>query len=323
MWAAVPAVRFIQYGLGPIGLGIAELALDRGFQLAGAYDIDPTKVGRPLSELLSSAPTGIFVATPAPGSSYGRADIALHSTQSRIAQVFDQLTALIDAGIHVISTCEELAFPWRHHPREAAELDRLAVARRVTVIGLGVNPGFVMDALPVILAAPCRTIERIVVERVVDVGRRRQALRQKVGVGLSVEAFREGIASGLLAHVGLPQSVAMVADAIGWDLRTIDESVDPVLGPDGSVRGLHQVCKGFKDTTPIVTLDLTMAIEVNARDAIRIYGTPPLVVEIPRGVQGDAATSSIVVNAIPQVLAAAHGLRVATELPPRLHRPSR
>ena len=99
---AVSSVRFIQYGLGPIGLGIAELALERGHQLAGGYDIDPSKVGRPMVELLPSAPAGISVVSPAPGLSYGRADIALHSTQSRIAQIFDQLTALIEAGIHEI-----------------------------------------------------------------------------------------------------------------------------------------------------------------------------------------------------------------------------
>jgi len=322
MWAGVSSVRFIQYGLGSIGIGIAEFALSRGHRIAGAFDVDPQKVGRPLSSLIPSAPADIRITSPVNSALALRADVALHSTQSRLEQVRSQLESLIDTGLHVISTCEELAFPWRHHPDDAAALDSRARARKVAVVGLGVNPGFVMDVLPVVLMSPCRSITGITVERVVDVGRRRRPLQQKVGVGLTPDAFREGVAAGRLAHVGLPESVAMVADAMGWTLGAIDETIDPVLGSDRRVVGLHQICRGMRDGVAAITLDLTMAVGAkDQRDTVAVDGDPPLRIELPGGVQGDQATCAIVVNAIPQILAASPGLRVATELPPHAPTP--
>src|SRR5688572_29354566 len=135
MWTVVPPVRFIQYGLGSIGIGIAELALARGHHIAGAFDIDPAKVGHPLSTLIPSAPADLRVVLPDGSALAGHADVALHSTQSRLSQVRSQLEALIDLGVHVISTCEELAFPWHHHSGDAAALDARARARGVAVVG--------------------------------------------------------------------------------------------------------------------------------------------------------------------------------------------
>lgn len=322
MWAVVPSARVIQYGLGPIGTGIAELSLARGHRLTGAADVDPAKTGRPLGELVPGAPAGVVVERPPLDAPARRADLVLHSTQSRLAQVIEQLLPLLDAGLPVISTCEELAYPWHHHPSEAAALDAMARARGVAVVGLGVNPGFVMDVLPAILAAPCRSIERISVRRVVDVGLRRLPLQQKAGVGLTPEAFAEGASAGRIGHVGLLQSVAMLADALGWRLDGIEETVEPVAGPDRTVRGLHQVCRGIREGRTVITLDLAMTAGASdPRDTVSIDGTPPMRMEIAGGVQGDQATCAIVVNAIPQILAASPGLRVATELPPVSARP--
>jgi len=318
MWAGVFSVRFIQYGLGSIGIGIAELALARGHRIAGAFDIDPAKVGHPLSTLIPAAPPDIRIASPDHAALRVQADVALHSTQSRLMQVRPQLESLIDLGVHVISTCEELAFPWHHHSSDAAALNERALARGVAVVGLGVNPGYVMDVLPVILTSPCRAITRITVERIVDVGRRRRPLQHKVGVGLTPDAFREGVAAGRLAHVGLPESVAMIADAMGWTLAAIDERIDPVIGSDRRVVGLHQICRGMRDGAAAITLDLTMAVGAkDQRDTVAVDGDPSLRIELPGGVAGDPATCAIVVNAIPQVVSAPPGLRVATELPSR------
>lgn len=307
--------RIIIFGLGPIGVGIAEVALERGHTIIGAVDSDPEKSGRPLLDLVRGAPP-LPIQRTVDNLLNAGADVVLHSTQSRLTQVLPQLTPPVDAGLDVISTCEELAFPWRQHPAEAAALDQLAKARGVTVVGLGVNPGFVMDVLPIILTAPCRSVERIVVERVVDVGQRRLPLRQKVGVGLTPDAFRKGVAAGRLGHVGLPQSVAMIASALGWTLDGIEESIEPLAGADGAVRGLHQVCYGLRGTTQAIALDLRMAVDAERpHDAVTIEGVPPIRMEISGGVHGDQATCAIVVNAIPRVLSAPPGLLVATQLP--------
>ncbi len=313
----MPPARFIQYGLGPIGIGIAELALQQGHRLVAAADIDRAKAGRPAAALIPGAPKDVIVTADAAAVLAAGADIVLHSTQSRLRQVLPQIMPLLEAGLSVISTCEELAFPWYHHEHDAAALDTLARSHGVVVVGLGVNPGFVMDLLPAVLAQPCRDIRQVTVERVVDVGTRRLPLQQKVGAGLSLEEFAKGVADGHIGHVGLPESAAMIAHALSWTVDRIDEVVEPVAGPDRSVRGLHQVCTAYRDGAAAITLDLTMAAAAEQpRDVIRIDGTPPVSATIPGGIHGDQATCGIIVNAIPRVLRAAPGLRVALELGP-------
>lgn len=311
----MPTARLIAFGLGPIGLGIARVALEHGHTLVGAVDVDPEKVGRPLSDLVPGAEPLPVQRTVDPLLNAG-ADVVVHSTQSRMVQVMPQLMPLLDAGLNVISTCEELAYPWYHHPQEAALLDRIARERGARVVGLGVNPGFVMDALPVLLTAPCRRVDRIAAERVVDVGVRRAPLQKKVGVGLPVDAFRAGVAEGTIGHVGLPQSAAMIAAALGWTLEEIYESIEPDVDASGTVRGLHQTCRGLRAGETVITLDLTMAAGVDRpRDMVRIEGDPPIMMEIAGGIHGDVATWAIVVTAIPRVLGARPGLLTAVQLP--------
>lgn len=321
----VSSASVIVFGLGPIGVGIAEVALDHGHRIVGAVDIDPRKAGRLLSELVRGAGL-VPVERTIDGLLNSGADAVLHSTQSHLVQVMPQFVPLLDAGLNVISTCEELAYPWYHHPQEAALLDRLARDRGARIVGLGVNPGFVMDVLPVVLTAPCRRVDRITVERVVDVGLRRVPLQKKVGVGMTVDAFRQGVSEGTMGHVGLPQSVAMIAAALGWTLEEISESIEPEVDASGLVQGLRQVCRGSQAGDAVIVLDLTMATGIeHPRDFVRIEGVPPVVAEIPGGIHGDVATWAIVVNAIPRVLAAASGLRIATELlaaPPRSGAPT-
>lgn len=300
--------RVIVYGLGPIGVGIAQVALEHGHHLVGGVDVDPQKAGRPLSALVPGALGAPIEPTPDRLIRSG-VDVVLHSTQSHLGQVLPQLEPLLEAGLTVISTCEELAYPWYHHPAEARRLDSLARTHGGRVIGVGVNPGYVMDALPVMLTAPCRVVRRISVERVVDAGRRREPLQRKIGVGMTVEEFTRGVTEGTMGHVGLPQSVAMIAGALGWTLDGIEESIEPEVNADRVVRGLHQICRGMRGSEAVITLDLTMATGIaRPRDAIRIDGEPAFAAVIDGGIHGDVATCAIAVNAIPRVLAAPPGL---------------
>lgn len=303
----IPA-RVIVYGLGPIGVGIAQVALERGHHLVGGVDVDPRKAGRPLSDLVPGAP-GAPIEPTADRLIRTGVDVVLHSTQSRLGQVLPQLEPLLEAGLSVISTCEELAYPWYHHPAEARRLDSLASAHGGRVIGVGVNPGYVMDALPVMLTAPCRSVRRISVERVVDASRRREPLQRKIGVGMTVEEFTRGVTAGTMGHVGLPQSVAMIAAAMGWTLDGIEESIEPAVNADRVVRGLHQICRGMRGAEAAITLDLTMATGIaRPRDVVRIDGEPSFSAVIDGGIHGDVATWSIAVNVIPRVRAAPPGL---------------
>lgn len=312
----MPSATFVQYGLGSIGLAMAALAVERGHRPVGAVDIDPQKVGADLGTLLGREPLGVRVtADPAEALAAGP-QVVLHTTQSHIPQVLDQILDGLEAGACVVSTCEEMAFPWYRHPAAARRIDEVATRRGVAAVGVGVNPGFVMDLLPIVLTGPCRTVRTIRVTRVVDAGRRRLPLQKKVGHGMTREQFEAGVAAGTIGHVGLPESVAMIAAALGWRLDTITESIEPVMeGP--VVRGLHQVARGTRNGTAGVTLDLTMAVgALNPRDAIEVDGEPPVRMTVEGGYHGDVATCAIAVNAIPRILQAPPGLTAVYRLPP-------
>src|SRR3989337_222671 len=318
-------MRIIHQGLGAIGLGIARLVLERGHSTVAAVDLDPAKAGQDLGTLLGVPPLGVEVTTDAAAALRESADILIPCTGSRVRTVLPQLEAAVAAGLDVLSTCEELAYPWYHHPEEARRLDDLARACGITVVGLGVNPGFVMDALPIMLTAPCRDVTRITAERVVDVSQRREALQRKVGVGMPPEAFRAGVREGRLGHVGLVESVAMIAGALGWELSRITEEIDPVVN-GAAVQGLHQVAGGYRadgDPEAAVVLDLVMAMGArDPHDALAIQGTPPLRLVIAGGIHGDVATWAIAANAIPVIKAAPPGLLPISQLP-LLHLPPR
>jgi 4-hydroxy-tetrahydrodipicolinate reductase len=309
-------VTFASYGLGPIGQGIAKLALDRGNRMVAAIDVDPEKVGKDAGVLLGVPALGVTVTGDGAAAMAARPRVVLHCTSSRLAHVTPQILQCVEVGAHVISTCEELSFPWRHHPEDAHRIDAAAKARGVTVVGVGVNPGFVMDLLPLVLTGPCRQVRSITVTRVVDAGKRRLPLQRKVGAGMSRAEFETGVKAGTIGHVGLGESIAMTAAALGWTIDDIAETIEPVMVAS-DVRGLHQVAVGRGGGRALVTLDLTMAVGATApHDTVTIDGDPMLSVTAAGGIHGDVATWAIAVNAIPRVVAAAPGLQTVSDLPP-------
>jgi hypothetical protein len=196
----------------------------------------------------------------------------------------------------VVSTCEELAYPWLRHPALADRLDAAARARGVAVVGTGVNPGLVMDRLPLVLAQACARVTGARVERVVDAARRRGPLRAKVGAGLTVAEFEAGAAAGKLGHVGLAESAVIVSLGLGLGAPGVSETLEPVVGDDGRVLGIRQSARAGD----AVTLELAMYVGADSHDRIVIEGDPPLDVRIAGGTHGDRATVGTVVNAVRQ-----------------------
>lgn len=323
-------IRVVQYGLGPIGRGIAQLVTEKkALTLVGAIDIDPNLQGKDLGEVLGrGAPIGVQVFADARATlAQARPDLVLHATVSSLEKAAPQLREAIESGADVISTCEELAYPFYHQPQLAEELDRLARQHEVTVLGTGVNPGFVMDKLVVTLMAACRRVERVRVRREVDAALRREPLQRKVGAGLRREQFDALVAEGKIRHVGLPESAAMIAQALGLEHVEITETIDAVIADQdittpflavkkGDVAGVEQVARVKVDGQEKITLELRMFVGARAAaDEIHIQGDPEIHMTIPGGIYGDSATAAVVVNAIPAVLAARPGLITMMDLP--------
>jgi hypothetical protein len=302
-------IRVIQYGLGAIGRAAAEVVLARsGMQLVAAVDSSPALAGRDLGSLLSPPrQLGLPVSATLPKL---QADAVIHCTGSNFAQVFPQLADIAGAGLHCVTSCEQALLPNYSNGELAARLERLCVEHNVAMVGTGVNPGFVMDTLPVLLTAVSQSVRSIRVLRVVDAATRREALQRKVGAGLTTEEFQQLARLGKIRHVGLSESLAFIAVAIGRPYGEIRETLDPVLRADGRVAGVKQVATGDG-----LTLELQMYVGApDPRDEIHIDGEPSLHVVIKGGTPGDIATPAILVNMIPRLLEAKPGLHTMWSL---------
>lgn len=323
-------IRAIQYGVGPIGASIARLMREKqAIEICGAIDTDPAKVGRDLGEVVgaSDAPWGVKISADAKEILDQAADVVIHSTSSSLPKVTDQLLACLEAESCVVSTCEELSYPYRTHPELAAKLDAAAKDWGVALVGTGVNPGFVMDKLVVTLAALSQRIEHAKALRIVDAAKRRLPLQKKIGAGMTVDEFRAQVAAGAIKHVGLPESVAMVADSLNLPVEEITETIEPMVASErvqteflaveaGQAAGVHQIARGVGGGKEWVYLELQMYVGAkNPADTVELKGHPNISLVIPGGSHGDIATASVVVNSIPVILDAAAGLRTSRDLP--------
>jgi len=323
-------IRTIHYGLGPIGSGIARLTAQRAnLEIVGGIDVDEQKAGRDMGEVIGlDQPLGLRVSSnSAPVLSHPEADVVLHSTGSYVEQVRPQLVEIIEAGLNVVSTCEELAYPQAQHPALAKELDALAQKHGVTVLGTGVNPGFAQDTIAIAASGVCQDVKHITVTRIVEAGERRLPLQKKVGAGLTVAEFEEKAEKREIRHVGLEESLTMVAHALGWQLDKVEETIEPMVAErpvksqfvevkEGQVSGVHQVARGSRGGQELIVLHLYMHIGAeNPGDAVVIKGTPDIELTI-KGIHGDLATVAMAVNAVPKVVNAPPGLVTMKDLPP-------
>lgn len=296
--------KVVQYGLGPIGCGTAKAVLEHPeLELVGAVDIDPEKAGLDLGGVLGLPDTGIKIKTSlAQVMAETKADIAVHCTGSVLPRVSGQILELLEAGLHVISTCEELSWPWYRYPELAAEIDRAAKKAGKVVTGTGVNPGFVMDLLPLVLANASLGITAVKVHRVLDAGKRRGPLQKKVGAGMDKEDFLALAREAKNGHAGFIESVAMLGAGLGWKLDDIQQEILPMLADQeyktdvvhikaGQVTGIDQYARGYSQGKEVISLHLQMYVGApESFDKIWIEGSPDLELHIVGGTPGDRGT---------------------------------
>jgi 4-hydroxy-tetrahydrodipicolinate reductase len=322
-------VSVIQYGLGPIGSAMARHVLEREeLSLVGAVDVDTGKVGRDIGEVIAlGRPLGIPVCEKLDQAlEQAAAQVVLHTTSSHWSQFLPQIREILEAGLDVVSTSEELSFPWLAHKAEAAEIDALARQVGKTVLGTGINPGFLMDSLPLTLTAICQRVDHVEVRRVIDASARRGPFQRKIGSGMSVSQFHEEMAAGRMGHVGLVESTGMLFHQLGRELARFESEVSPIVAEEwmetehvrverGQVMGLQQVARGYTDQEELVRLVFIAALQTaDPGDTIMIRGHPNLTANL-QGTNGDIATVAIAVNAIRRVRDASPGLMTMCDLP--------
>ena len=325
----MPAIRVLHFGLGPIGAAIVKQVAGRpGLKIVGAIDIDAAKVGRDLGDVVGlSRRLGLRVQdNAAKALKAARPDIVVHCTSSLIKKVMPQIETILESKAAIISTTEELSYPGHTHVRLSRQIHAWAKKARVAVLGTGINPGFAMDALPIMLTAVCERVDRVEVNRVQDARLRRLPFQQKIGAGLTTEQFQKKVRDGSVRHVGMTESIAMIADALGWSLDRISDDVQPKLATvtvaseflavdPGYVCGIIQEGVGYRKGRPAIRLHLEAYLGApESYDSVDIEGSPNLSMKIAGGIQGDLGTASIVVNSISRVLAAPPGLHTMRDI---------
>lgn len=323
-------IRVLHFGLGPIGAAVVrQVAVRKGFRIVGAVDIDPAKAGRDLGEVAGvGRPLKIKVFDDAKKAiKASKPDVVVLCTQSSLKKVTPQVEAILKQKVAIVSTTEELAYPHGANLKYARAIHQMAKKAKVAVIGTGVNPGFTMDALPIALTGVCERVDAIRVDRVQDARVRRLPFQQKIGSGLTREQFQKKVDDGTVRHVGLAESISMIADAMGWTLDRITDEIQPKIATQtvsseflavdpGYVCGIIQDGVGYRKGEPVVTLHMEAYLGApESFDAVRITGSPSIYSRIEGGVHGDVATASITVNSIPKILEVAPGLHTMRDMP--------
>lgn len=325
-------IRVAVYGCGVMGCRVARALLEKkSFELVGAVDVNPKLVGKDLGEVLD-LPRKLGVAVEKDAAtlfSRARVDAVLHATSSHLKTVYPQIAQCVEAGLDVVSTCEELSYPWKRHPELSRDLDALAKRGGATVVGTGINPGYLMDALPLVLTAPCLRVDAVKVTRMMDSSKRRVPFQEKVGTCLTPAEFREKIDKKLITgHVGLLESIHMIAAGLGW---TLDDAVE--LPPEpvraereiktavgtvkkGNVCGLRSSAYGTRGKEKVIILEFCAHAAVREPyDEVVIRGEPDVHQKVLGGVHGDTGTVAVVVNTVPRAVAAEPGLKTMADLP--------
>jgi 4-hydroxy-tetrahydrodipicolinate reductase len=323
-------IRVLLVGLGPIGAAVAgQLATRKGFRIVGAVDVDPHKIGRDAGEVLQVGKALRVKVTDDIGRTIraSKPDVAVICTHSSLAAALPQFLQVLKARVPIVTTTEEAAYPTGRNRRLARQLDEAARKAKAAVLGTGVNPGFMMDALPIALSAVCERVDRVSVQRVQDARIRRLPFQQKIGAGLTREQFAAKVADGSVRHVGFAESIQMIADALGWKVDRVTEDVRPKMATEavagellavdpGYVAGIIQDGVGYVGDEPRITLHLEAYLGApESFDTVTIEGSPRIHSTVAGGVHGDIATASMAVNTIPSVIGAAGGLRTMRDLP--------
>jgi hypothetical protein len=318
-----PQCTVAQYGIGPIGAEITRLLLSKPWvKLVAAVDIDPNKIGKDVGEVVG---LGREVGIKVTADIQGKPEVVCHSTGSRLRDVSGQLRALLERGCHVVSTCEELSFPLDVAIRE--ELTQVARANNVTLLGTGVNPGFVMDKLPLTITSVCQAIESVQIIRIQNASTRREPLQRKVGAGMTTDEFRAAVDAGKIKHMGLRESLMMVGNGLGAEFESVsDEKIEPIVADreivtqylkvaPGQVAGVHQTIFGRGRIDVSLELRMYVGAEDVAADRVIVKGVPDVEMEIKGGVHGDRATAAMVVNSIQRVVSARPGVLTMDDIP--------
>ena len=322
-------IKVCQIGMGPLGIKIAEFIESRSsIKTIAAVDKNPALIGKKLNEIGDNLSSNVeIMESIAKVLQNDKPDAVILTTVSDMERIVPQIKEIIAHGIPVVSTCEELSYPWESNPTLADELDKAAKTNNVAVLGTGINPGFLMDALPSFFTGICQDVTSVKVSRFQNASFRRVPFQKKIGAGLSLDEFDQRKQAGTLRHVGLTESIQFIGRSLGWKLDRVTDEISPVVAKQdynnngvsvkkGNATGVCQIGKGFINGSAKIELVFQATIGENeSYDEVVIEGSPGIKSKIQGGVNGDVATCAITINAVRSILGSNPGLRTMADVP--------
>jgi 4-hydroxy-tetrahydrodipicolinate reductase len=328
-------IRVIIWGLGAMGGGMAKLISEKnGMRIVGAIAGRPEKNGKDLGEVIGlGKKLGVEVSNDYEGIIKNTdADVVVLATDSFVKNVFPQIKLIVESGKNCVTIAEEMAYPYTVESELSKEIHALAEKNGVTVLGTGVNPGFVLDTLIVTLTGACRRVDRIRAARINDLSPFGTTVMRTQGVGTTPEQFRKGLENGsIVGHIGFKQSIWMIADALGLEIDEVVETREPIISnthretpyvvvEPGMVAGCKHIGYGMRKGEAIITLEHPQQIHpsienIETGDYIWVEGDPNLNLSIKPETPGGIGTIAVAVNMIPHVINSKPGLVSMNDLP--------
>jgi len=323
------ARSFVSVGLGSMGIAAAQCLIDQGWEARGAAS---HQVGADLGAVLGRPIQGIQVAARTQDALDAGADLCVIATRSAVSDISEDIMLAIAANMNVLSSSEELVYPWPTAPDLAKRLDAAARSAGVSILGTGINPGFAMDMLPIFLTSACRSVRGVEVHRANDLSPFGPSVLRSFGVGLTVQQFESAWdAQQIVGHVGFAQSIVMMSDTLNLGVNRIEETMSPILarsdkrGSDwvvssGCVAGIRQEARGYRDDELVVRLVHPQQVEPHVdgdetKDSVKIFGDPDIELLIKPEIPGGIGTVALMANCAEPLLAAAPGLLSSVDLP--------
>ncbi len=322
-------IKVLQIGLGPLGQKIVRFGNQRkNIKFIGAVDLNPAITGKDLGDICKIEKLNVKITNSVKEAlKKKKADVVILTTVSGINKIVKQIENIANYGIPVVSTCEELSYPWKRHSRTAKKIDGICRANNIACLGTGVNPGFLMDYLPCVISSVNQNVKKLSVFRIQDASVRRIPFQKKIGVGLTRKEFNDKVRKKIIRHVGLPESIDLIAACMNWKVDNVKEVIKPVIAKEkitkgfrvvekGMVCGVEQIGRGFVNGKEVIKLVFKASLaETNPNDTIEIKGEPDIKSVIEGGVNGDIATCAITLNSIRSILKMKPGLHTMLDIP--------
>ncbi len=326
-------IKAIIWGFGAMGQGIAEMLLDKtGVEIVGVCDLNPDIIGKGVSEVLKKGNNNVKISKDIDNVLENDAEVLFLATDSYVSKSYSKIVKVLESGINVISTAEEMAYPYACEPELSKKMNDVAKKNNVSLLGTGINPGFVMDVLAISLTGAMTDVKGIEVRRVNSLSPFGKTVMEEQGVGISIDEFNERSQKNELAgHVGFKESVYMIADALGLELEKFDQQMKPIVtkvnrkskygkADKGTLAGIDMTAQGTIKGKDYIKMSHPQQIEpedegINTGDYIILHGSPDIKMSITPEIEGGLGTIAMCVNMMPHIINADPGLKTMLDLP--------